>query len=251
MRCRMVMRKASDVSQGWGSSMVSRKVRLLWGFALIFSGMISIRGTLIAAPPKLLEDESREFRISVDGKNAGIYRMRISRYDDGTESVRGDSELTLNFVVFKYRMKSEGTEVWKDGHFVKLANQSDFNGDKYVVQASATDQDFTYVVNGSKHRTTSDIWVSSYWHEPQPEKAGTVMRLFDVDTGKELEGTLTKIGMETIAIGAQRKAAAHYSLRGDVKVDLWYDANHRLVRQEVIDSGHKSILQMESVKSSP
>ena len=75
--------------------------------------------------------------------------------------------------------------------------------------------------------------------------------LFDVDTGKELEGTLTKIGMETIAIGAQRKAAAHYSLRGDVKVDLWYDANHRLVRQEVIDSGHKSILQMESVKSSP
>jgi hypothetical protein len=40
----------------------------------------------------------------------------------------------------------------------------------------------------------------------------------------------------------------HYKLTGKVNVDLWYDGSDRLVRQEWVESGHKTVLELVRVR---
>ena len=40
----------------------------------------------------------------------------------------------------------------------------------------------------------------------------------------------------------------HYRITGKVNVDLWYDGSERLVRQEWIEQGHKTIVELRGVR---
>ncbi len=204
-----------------------------------------------AKEPQIVQEEIREFRILVDGNNAGKYSLTLAAHDDGTETMTGDSEVSLSyFNLIKYHMKTQGFEVWRGGHLQRLNNEADFNGDKFVVQATATGQTLDYNVNGKRGQVSADIWVSSYWREPEAKQLGRVLPLFDADKGRELKAKLSKSGAEEIQVGTQMMPAAHYTLRGDVHVDLWYDERRRLIRQEDVDSGHKSRLELVRVTPS-
>src|SRR5579862_7641025 len=87
-----------------------------------------------AAEPKNLELETREFNVSVDGKQRGKCTMQIRRRDDGSEKMSIDAGLSFNFVVYEYRYHSAGTEIWKEDRLLELENASDFNGTKYSVK---------------------------------------------------------------------------------------------------------------------
>ena len=222
-------------------------------FALLAIGglcMWPLANSIQAAESEIVAQETREFKILVDGKNAGKFSLKLATYSDGTETMKGESEVTLNYVIVKYHMATKGSEVWKDGHLKQMANEANFNGDKYVVQASATDQTLEYKVNGKKKNAPADIWVSSYWREPEAQKVGYVIQLFDADKGHEMKAHLAKVGIEKLHVGPQRVPATHYALRGDVHVDLWYDEDGRLMRQEDVESGHKSLMEMTRVTKS-
>ena len=222
-------------------------------FALLAIGglcMWPLANSMQAAESEIVAQETREFKILVDGKNAGKFSLKLTTYSDGTETMKADSEVTLNYVIIKYRMTTKGSEIWKDGQLQRMANEADFNGDKYVVQALATEDALEYRVNGKKGKASADIWVSSYWREPESKKVGRSLRLFDADKGHEMKAKLNKVGTEKLHIGQQRVPATHYALRGDVHVDLWYDESGRLMRQEDVDSGHKSLMEMSRITKS-
>lgn len=197
---------------------------------------------------RVVEQQTRSFKVSVDGTERGTLTMRLTTHDDGTETMNGQAELSFNFIVYKYRYTSSGTEVWKSGRLVQLANEADYNGDKYVVQASAQQQALAVEVNGESQNTNSDVWVTSYWHEPEPNKIGQTLSLFEAGKGRQFTGTLQRIGTEPITIGDESVNATHYQLRGDVEVDLWYDEDHRLVRQSTQESGHRVMLELTQIQ---
>jgi hypothetical protein len=201
-----------------------------------------------AAEPQLVELQTREFRVSVDGKVRGTQTMVFSRRDDGAEVMRADVEVVLNFIVYRYRYASAGTEVWKDGRLIELANEADYNGDKYVVQASATQQALKYEVNGEAQKAPLDIGVASYWREPDAKRVGQKVRLLDSDKGRQLTATLEKLKVESISLPGSTVKATHYRLRGDVEVDAWYDDQGYIVRQESVESGHKTLLELTSIQ---
>lgn len=196
---------------------------------------------------RVVDEHTRTFRVSVDGTERGTFTMQLTSHDDGTETMRGQAELSFNFIVYKYRYTSSGTEVWKAGRLVQLANEADYNGDKYVVQASAQQQALSVEVNGESQKTDSDTWVTSYWHEPEPNKIGQTLSLFEASKGRQFTGTLQRIGSEPITVGQESLNATHYQVRGDVEVDLWYDQDHRLVRQMAQESGHRVILELSQI----
>ena len=201
-----------------------------------------------AAEPLIVEQQSRAFKISVDGTERGTLTMSLARRNDGTETMRGEAELLFNFVVYKYRYSSVGTETWKDGRLIRLANEADYNGDKYVVQAAATSQALEYEVNGESQRTAADVWVTSYWCEPAADKIGRKLNLFDSDKGRQRTGTLQRIGPEKLIVATLPVTATHYRIRGDVDVDLWYDDEGRLVRQTSLESGHRTLLELTKIR---
>jgi Domain of unknown function (DUF6134) len=222
-----------------------------------------------AAEPRDVEVESREFKVSVDGKERGKCSMEIHRRDDGSDKLVIDAGMSFNYVVYEYKYHSAGTEIWKDGKLAELENTADFNGTEYVVKAGSASKGLSVSVNGKTTQVEPDVWVTSYWqfperlewHDASADKGvvpasgsrpagkdgGQAVVLLDSDKGKRLRGELRHVGDEMLSIGGKRKTYAHYRISGDVQVDLWYDSARRLVRQESVESGHKTLLELTRV----
>lgn len=222
--------------------------------------------TANAAEPHTERLETRQFKVSVDGKQRGKCTMQIRRRDDGADQVHIDAGLTFNFVVYEYRYHSTGTEVWKDDRLLELENASDFNGTKYAVKARSASNGLSATVNGKKTQLDPDVWATSYWRLPEhvaqkvsaagntvvpasgnrasAKKSPHAVSLLDSDKGQQLRGEMTHVGDETITLAGKRKTCAHYRISGPVEVELWYDASRRLVRQETVESGHKTLLEL-------
>jgi hypothetical protein len=238
----------------------------LWGAIALAGCACSIAN---AAEPKTLELETREFKVSVDGKQRGKCTMQIRRREDGSDKMTIDSGLSYNFVVYEYRYHSAGTEVWKNDRLVELENTADFNGTKYVLKANSGANGIRATVNGKKSQLDSDIWVTSYWRLPERlaqndpasgkgiipasgtrsagKKPAQTVSLLDSDKGQHLRGQMTFVGEETITVAGKRKSCAHYRISGGVTVELWYDSTRRLVRQEGVDDGHKSLMEVTRI----
>jgi hypothetical protein len=218
----------------------------------------------VGAEPREVERETREFKVSVDGKGRGKCRIEISRRDDGSDRMHIAAALSFNYVVYEYKYSSTGTEVWKNGRLAALENTADFNGTKYVVKARAQAPGMRVTVNDKASQADADVWVTSYWRLPDrlAREAGTKeivpaadtrparrsgaasIPLLDSDKGQTLKGVVKRIGEEAITIAGKKKTCTHYQISGDVQVDVWYDAGQRLVRQESVDSGHKTVMEL-------
>ncbi len=196
---------------------------------------------------RVVEQQTRTFKVSVDGTDRGTLTMQISKHSDETESMRGETELNFNFIVYKYHYSSSGTEVWKSGRLIELANEADYNGDKYVVQASAQQQELAVEVNGESQSTAAEAWVTSYWREPGPTQDGQQLSLLTADKGQMLSGVLQRVGSEQITVAGNSVNATRYQIRGDVEVDLWYDDEHRLIRQNARESGHRVVMELTEI----
>lgn len=204
-----------------------------------------------SAESHVVEQQTRTFNVSVDGTDRGTLTMLLSQHSDGTESMRGQVELSFNFIVYRYRYSSSGTEVWKSGRLIELANEADYNGDKYVVQASAQQQKLAFEVNGESQTAAADVWVTSYWNEPEPQKVGQQLSLLTADKGQMLTGTLQRVGTESVSVADNSVNATRYQIRGDVEVDLWYDDEHHLIRQASRESGHRVLMELTDIARTP
>lgn len=221
--------------------------------------------------PQELERETREFKVSVDGKERGKCTMQIRCHDDGTERMQIDATLRFNYIVYEYRYASAGTEIWKDGRLIELENTADYNGTKYRLKAKPFRKGLQVAVNGKTSPAAADVWATSYWQLPERlisadsegddaviqaaatkpalKEAPRSVLLLDSDKGQTLKGELKRIGEEKITVAGRREPCTHYQITGGVQVDLWYDAARRLVRQETIDSGHKTLMELSRVSA--
>jgi hypothetical protein len=247
--------------------MMTDRIRRKVGMAARIAAVIAGMGLHLthAAEPRELETETREFKVSVDGKERGQCTMTIHKRDDGSEKLLIDARLTFDYVVYVYRYRSTGSEVWKQGRLVELENTADLNKTRYRLLAKSTDMGLQLSVDGKKSDFPADVWATSYWRIPDRltfrdavEKSGVIpaggikpvggkakpVTLLDSDKGQNLKGELKYLGAEMITIAGERQSCAHYRVSGDVQVDLWYDKTQRLARQEGVDSGHKTLLEL-------
>lgn len=203
-----------------------------------------------AAEPEVVAQHTREFRVSVDGTPRGTQSMTFLRHSDGSEIMRSSAEVVVNVIVYRYRYASVGKETWKDGRLIHLTNEADYNGDKYVIKGSATKQALHYQVNGESQQAPLDIWAASYWREPDAKRVGQKLRLLDSDKGRQLTATLERLNAETIKANSASIKANRYRMRGDVEVDVWYDRHGFIARQESVESGHKTLLELTKIHRS-
>jgi hypothetical protein len=222
--------------------------------------------TARAAEPREIAHESREFKVSVDGKGRGQCTIEISSRDDGSDHMHIEAALRFNYVVYEYRYSSKGTEVWKDGRLAWLENTADYNGTKYVIQARTDRTGLRVTVNDKTSQVEPDVWATSYWRLPdrlaqigetgvvptggrRPVRKGAALTiaLLDSDKGVRLRGEVRRVGAEMLTIAGRKESCTHFKITGDVQVDLWYDADQRLVRQETVESGHKTVMELTRI----
>jgi hypothetical protein len=209
-------------------------------------GAILLFGAGVAA--RAAEVEVRNFTTKIDGNPAGTYRMTITRQDDGSVSMVGQADVKVTkvgFTVYKYSYR--GTEVWKDGRLVRFQSSTDDDGKKFTVTATAEGDGVRLKVNGEESSARAD-WLTSYWQLPTAEMRKRHIALIDVDNGKSMNGAIRYLGTEQVTVCGKPQNCAHYRVTGPNMVDVWYDAQERLVRQEWMDEGYHVRLELTSVR---
>jgi YD repeat-containing protein len=193
--------------------------------------------------------ETREFKVLVDGKRAGDAQMTIHRADDGTLSMHCDTEINVKVGPIRvYSYKYRGRETWKDGKLVRFQSTCNDDGKHYDVQAEAKDDGLHVTVNNVERTVNGDVWLTSYWQEPDKKKYDTQVALVDADCGRDLDGQLRLLGAEQKIVDGREQQLKHFELTGKVNVELWYDAAGRLVRQEWLEEGHRTRLELKYIR---
>lgn len=194
--------------------------------------------------------ETREFTVRVDGKPAGDAQMTIHRQDDGTLDMRCDTKITVKIGGFikVYRYSYRGYETWKDGRLLHLRSTCDDDGKHYDVQAEAKQNGLQVSVNDVERMVSPDVWLTSYWQQPDKKKLETKVPLLDADCGRDLEAYIHFVTEEKRPIAGAVQKVQHFQLTGKVKVDLWYDEAGRLVRQEWMEDGHHTQMELKNLR---
>ena len=195
------------------------------------------------------DTETREFHVYVDGKRAGGASMTIARADDGTTTVAADTEVRVTVLGLNaYKYSYRGKETWKGGKLQKFESTCNDDGKRYVINAAAGTDGVRLRVNNQERIVSADVWISSYWSRPDKQVLDRTIPIIDADTGRDLDAKVTYVGEEQLNIGGQAVNALHYKLSGKANADLWYDGADRLVRQEWVEDGHKTVVELNKLR---
>lgn len=195
------------------------------------------------------DSETREFTVKVDGKPSGYANMTIQGQDDGTTIVSCDTSVRVRVVVIKtYVYTCQTRETWKDGRLQSLSSQCNDDGKQFQVSATAQADGIHVRVNGREHTTKSEAWVSSYWTLPDAKLRDQAIAVIDADNGRDLQGRLQFLGTAQITVAGQMQNVQHYRFNGPTRIELYYDAAQRLVRQEWVEDGHPTALELARVR---
>jgi hypothetical protein len=213
-------------------------------FACLRPTFLAIALLGLAAPACAAEKETRHFTVAVDDKPAGSCRMTIQKREDGSVAVSAEADINVRLLVLKYKYTFRGSEVWKDGRLQSFESNTNDNGKKFSVAATAG-RDGTSVRSGGREvLVRGDVWLTTYWHLPPKNARGQTLALVDADTGKLLNAQLEHVGDEQIPVAGNVVKATRYRVSGAVKANLWFDKTDRLVRQHLIVDGHTTLLEL-------
>jgi len=202
-----------------------------------------------AAGVQAKDVEQRDYAVFVDGKEAGQSKLHIVVQDDGSIDIRGTVNVTVAKLIGQYQFSAESTERWQNGRLVSLRTMTTENGKKTEVQASAQKDQLRLRVNGQERNARPDAWTSSYWKLADARFHNKQVPVLESDTGKEHMGELKYVGAEKLAINGQQVECYRFRVTGlPAPIDLWFDRFHRLVRQEFMESGHRTIVQLTAVR---
>jgi len=200
--------------------------------------------------------QRRQYRVAVDGTDRGRMLMKISVAADGSESMESDTEVIANYLVYKYQYTSRGIETWKAGRLQKIEGKANYNGKVYEMKGAAQDDKLRLQVNKQERVVRGDVWPTSYWKLPADARKRKELDLIDADKGHDIAARMQFVANEALMVDGKRVACDHYRLSGAVKhqgtqvqVDLWYDAEQRMVRQESIESGHKTTIMLQRTEA--
>ena len=200
------------------------------------------------APVAVADEERRTFTVSVDGKPCGSHQIVIHNKDDKSVVVTSQADVTVRVAIITYKYAFRGSETWKDGKLQQLSTSTNDNGKRHSVTADATKDGLAVKADGRDVQIRGEPWVTTYWKLPPENQRGPNVGLLDADTGKLINARLDKVGVEKITIGGKTVECVHWKLTGGVAVDLWYDGADRLIRQELVEQGHRTILELSRLQ---
>jgi hypothetical protein len=192
--------------------------------------------------------ETRDYVVVVGNKSAGEVHVTVHKHTNGSTYVKCDTDVKVKIGLIEQKFIYRGVEVWKDQRLTKFDSRTDDNGKQFIVSAVAEKDGVRVKVNNVEKMVPSHVWLTSYWSLPDPKLRDQELPILDADNGRELSGKLKFVATEKIKVCGQMIPLNHYKLSGKVNVDLWYDGSDRLVRQEWVESGHKTVLELVRVR---
>jgi hypothetical protein len=206
---------------------------------------------LLGLPHSVRADDAeyRDFKILVDGKECGFSQMTITRKNDGSMTMTASAAVRISQVLFTYNFNTQASEWWKDGQLRNMKTNSTENGKKTEVIATAQPGGVLLQVNTQGRVTRPDIWPTSFWKLADAKYHNKEIPILEADTGKEYVGRLQYIATEEMNVARQTQKCYHFRVTGGPSpVDLWFDRFYLLVRQDFVESGHRTSVPLINIR---
>jgi hypothetical protein len=220
-------------------------IRFPWaGLALAWAGWAAAFGVAGAT-----EVEHRDFAISVDGKRAGQYLMKITAPENGPVTVEAQADVRVSYLVRKYTYTYRGTETWQWGRLQRLESTANDDGKALGVSAALDGAVLRVRAGGAERLSAPEVWTTTYWRLPDAKFRNGTVALLDADTGRAIPARLQYVDTRQMSVGGQPQNCPHYRVTGEkLQVDLWYDNLERLVRQESLEEGHRTVIELINLR---
>jgi YD repeat-containing protein len=192
--------------------------------------------------------ETRDFIVHVDGKRAGDVHMTVTRQEDGSTTMQCDTDIKISFLLKTYVYSYRGFELWKDGRLQRFNSTCEDDGKVCRVVAAADGDDLKLRVDGRERKVRGDVWLSSYWAQPDKKMIDASVPLLEADTGKVMDVKVQFVAVERRGVLGSTVNVNHFRLSGGAQVELWYDGDGRLVRQEWTEEGKRIVMDLSRLR---
>jgi len=188
---------------------------------------VLLGGAMLAGMPAMLRaalpvpGDRLGFDIIRKGVKLGTHQLTFERSGDTlTVQAAVDLVLKIGFITV-YRYSHHATERWVGDQIVALQTNSSDNGTPN--QVSGRRDASGLVIEGTKaprYVAPANALPAMHWNRRELDGP-----LINVQDGRLMHPKVAPIGSDMIptAAGAQIRAN-HYTLTGDVQLDMWYDA---------------------------
>ena len=184
----------------------------------------------------------REFRAIRKNQDIGYHRVTVRPQDGGARVV---SEIALSVkllglvTVYTYHHRSE--EIWRGGRLVSIHSRTDDNGDKLRLDAEAEGDSLRIKGTDYIGLAPGDIMPTSYWNADFPKHG----LLLNTQSGKLL--TVSVREKPVAAEDGVAPGSRHYALDGDLRLEIWYDADARWTKIRFQAESDGSIIDYKPV----
>ncbi|MBX2832203.1 MAG: hypothetical protein KTR23_13850 [Rhodospirillales bacterium] len=178
--------------------------------------------------------EILNFRVLKDGKPIGYEKVEITQTAKGrTVTVETMTDVRVLFLQFHY--DHQRTEYWDGDALVSVETTTNDDGTHYTYQASYTDDCYELAGKGVGKREACDrAWPLTLWLEDVTGKTD----LYSVIDAEPYGVETKKVGLEKLMVSDRETPAIHYVMSGDIKRDLWYGTDGKLLKTSFKRKGY-------------
>jgi hypothetical protein len=200
-------------------------------FRLIFRrfGMVGALAVGLLSPSlEAVAAESRLIKFDAyrNGSEFGFSMVKIDG-PAGEERVEVVTALRVGLgpiTAFKYLLRTRTQ--WQGGRIAALTSVINDDGDVFRVEARQTARGL--VVEGHEGKLTMPVEIlpTTYWRADMVDRE----ELLSTQHGRVLKVGFENLGTETVLSEGREVSATHYAMRGDLDIDIWYDARGEWVK---------------------
>ena len=185
-----------------------------------------------------------EMNITRNEEHIGTHSITFVR--DGARlhvDTRVEVAVKMAFVTV-YRMLKTSRETWERNRVVAYDATIDDNGTVSTIKVRPNGANLE--IDGPAGRVTAPLgtMISGYW----TDRTITQKLLIDSSDGVLRRVSVEKPMSEMLTAGGRKLPVRRYRMNGDLKRDLWYDADGRLVRmREIASDGSVIVTELTSL----
>ncbi len=189
------------------------------------AGLAAASDPLLALAPAgtLTYDVMRE------GERIGTQTVSFERVGEEL-TVRTEANVDFTaFWIFNVTWTHQSVEVWGNGGLKEFTSFTDDDGKQRQVHVQRNGDRLIVNSTGGERELPADLIPGTLWH---PETVAQ-RQVLDPIKGRSRDVSIVDRGLEQVEVEGRTVAAHHYSMRGELEREVWYDKDGTVVKVEL------------------
>ncbi len=198
--------------------------------------------------PAASSAEERGFEVTVDGKPAGDFRMKVTALADGSEQVDMAADVKFRTFGIGYSYSSRSTEIWTDGRLRQLDSAVNDDGKKKRVKVESDARGLTVVVNNRPTPCAKTALLATGWRLPPSDQKAFEAVVVDTEDGTQTVARIEYVGDFQAKLPAGAVPGRRYKVTGkDLDAEWVFDGAGRPIHQTMKWDGHTVVLKLTGI----